>query len=131
MASTSTEGRDRFRTYPIAPNAFASSTNAWFLMHSEKYDLWLSPTVQFRDRLEAVHERHRDVRHDDFRVQAVVLLQQCATIRNGTDDLEFLVQNTLEPTEQRRIVVGEQNLESATAGPGPIRILKRLPRSGP
>src|ERR1039458_466113 len=62
-----------------------------FFMHSEEYDLWLSPVAQFRHCLEAIHERHRDVRHDDFRAQTVILLQECAAVRNGTHDLEFLI----------------------------------------
>src|ERR1019366_8950933 len=98
-------------------------------MHSEKYDLRLSVVMQLRRCLKAVHERHRDVRHDDIRTQTVILLQKCATVRNGTDDLEFFFQNTMELLEKRRIVVGEQNLESGLAGPGPIRILKILPQN--
>src|ERR1039458_6241830 len=78
-----------------------------FLMHSEKNDLWPSPMAQFRHGLEAVHERHRDVRHDDFRAQTVILLQERAAVRNGTDDFKFFAQNTLELPEKRGIVVGQ------------------------
>ena len=51
------------------------------LMHGEKDDLRRSSAAQCRYRLEAVHDRHRDVRDNHFRMQTAAFLQKCAPVR--------------------------------------------------
>ena len=119
-------GTGSLQNIPHRPQGPGFFDECLFLVHGEKDHLRRFSATQFGHRLEAVHDGHRDVHHNHFRVQTAALLQQFAPVRNRADNLEFPVQNTLELPQHGRIVIGEQNLKPGTDGSGPVRIFKRL-----
>lgn len=108
-------GTGSFQNIPHRPQSLRFFYECMFLMHREKDDLRRTSAAQFRHRLEAIQDRHRDVRDDHVRVQTVACLQKCAPVRNGADNIEFLVESKQKFPQECRIVIGKQNLESGMA----------------
>ena len=110
IAVLSSDAADRFSRYADAParNASAASSGSSFMVRNTSLHV-AHLLLDLPAGVETVQKRHRDVEHDDVRLQPLRGLHERPPIRHLADDLALVGEQFLERSEQQRVIVREQH----------------------
>ena len=77
-------------------------------MHRQENDFGLATqTAELLDRVQAIQQRHRDIRHDHIRLKPHGGLDQCPAILYDFDQLIGRFQEAAQPLGHHAMVIGD------------------------